>query len=230
MYLFRKFQQERNMKNTLTAVFVLLLFLCACKYKTTDEGSIIYHIEYQLPDSLKRYVKYLPKVATVYFKGDSTVSIQKSNQESTTIITDKKTNFMRVLLNSAFRQYVVDYNKADQAEEIGTLPPHTTTKQKDIKTIAGYQAAKYVLQDKLSGETTEAWFTKDISILPNSLTMVLDSTLGVPLAFTISQNVMKMKVTVQQVKFGPVPAAVFSTPKGYKLLTPQQLREMPVQN
>lgn len=218
------------MKNVFLAGLILMLFLLACNHQNNDEGSITYKLEYQLPDSLKRYAEFLPKEAKVYFKGDSTVSIQQSKQESTTIITDKKSNFMRVLLKSAFRQFMVDYNKAEQAEEIGTLPPHTITKQKETKNIAGYPAQKYIFKDKLSEETTEAWFTTAIAVPQNSLTMMLDSTLGVPLTFTISQPVMKMKVTVQQLKFEPVPAGVFSTPSGYHQLTPQQLREMPVEN
>ncbi|MGI4804570.1 MAG: hypothetical protein ACRYFL_07355 [Janthinobacterium lividum] len=218
------------MKNIFFAGFILMLFLAACNHKNNNEGIITYKLEYQLPDSLKRYAEYLPKEAKVYFKGDSTVSIQQSEKESTTIITDKKTSFMRVLLKSTFRQFMVDYNKTEQSEEIGTLPPHTVTKQKETKNIAGYPAEKYIFQDKLSGESTEAWFTKNIAVPQNSMTMMLDSTLGVPLTFTISQAVMKMKVTVQQLKFEPVPAGVFSTPTGYHQLTPQQLREMPVQN
>ncbi len=217
------------MKNILAA-FICIFFLSACNSKSNDEGSITYSLDYQLPDSLKRFAEFLPKEAKVYFKGDSTVSIQQSKQESTTIITDKKTEFMRVLLKSTFRQFKIDYNKAEQAEEIGTLPPHTVARQKQTKTIAGYPAQKYLFQDKLSGETTEAWFTTKIAVPQNSITMMLDSTLGVPLTFTISQAVMKMKVTVKQLKFEPVPAGVFSTPVGYTQLTPQQLREMPVQN
>ncbi len=218
------------MKKIIFLSFVLLAFLAACNRKNTDEGSITYQLEYQLPDSLKQYAEFLPKQAVVYFKGDSAVSIQKTNEESTTIITDRKTNFMRVLLKSAARQFVVNYNKSEQAEEIGQLPPHTIAKQNETKTIAGYNATKYVAKDKLSDETTEMWFTKDISLIPNSLTMPLDSTLGTPLAFTINQNGMKTKTTVKEIKFEPVPEGIFATPAGYVPLTPQQLRQMPVGN
>lgn len=218
------------MKNLMIAAFALLLFLVACHRKNTDEGLIVYQLEYQLPDSLKQYADFLPKEAIVYFKGDSAVSIQKTKEESTTIITDRKTNFMRVLLKSPARQFVVNYNKNDQAEEIGQLPPHTITMQNETKTIAGYQASKYLVKDKLTGETTAMWFTKDITIIPNPITMMLDSTLGVPLIFSINQNGMTTKTTVKEIKFEPVPATVFSTPSGYTPLTPQQLRQMPVGN
>ncbi|MGI4021250.1 MAG: DUF4412 domain-containing protein [Janthinobacterium lividum] len=218
------------MKKRIITAFILLVFFCACKNKTADEGSIAYQVEYQLPDSLQRYAEFLPKEATVYFKGDSAVSIQKSAQESTTIITSRKTDFMRVLLTSPDKKYVVDYNKAEQAEEIGNLPPHTLIKQSETKKIAGYLATKYLLKDKLSEETTEIWFTKEVAIIPNSLTMLLDSTLGVPLMFTINQNGTKVKTTVKEIKFDSVPATAFATPVGYKQLTPQQLRQMPVEN
>lgn len=218
------------MRKTLIAAFILSVFFCACKNKSADEGLIAYQVEYQLPDSLQRYAEFLPKEATVYFKGDSTVSIQKSAQESTTVITNQKTGFMRVLLTSPDRKFVVDYNKAEQAEEIGSLPPYTLTKQSETKKIAGYLATKYLLKDKLSEETTEIWFTKEVAVIPNSLTMLLDSTLGVPLMFTINQNGTKVKTTVKEIKFEAVPATAFSTPAGFKRLTPQQLREMPVEN
>ena len=41
---------------------------------------------------------------------------------------------------------------------------------------------------------------------------------------------MLIKHIVKQIKFEPVPAGVFSTPAGYEPLTPEQLREMPVEN
>lgn len=218
------------MKKTLITAFILTVLFCACKNKSADEGSITYQVEYQLPDSLQRYAAFLPKEAMVYFKADSTVSIQKSAQESTTIITNRKTGFMRVLLSAPDKKYVVDYNKAEQSEEIGSLPPYTLTKQNETKKIAGYLATKYLLKDKLSEETTEIWFTKEVAIIPNSLTMLLDSTLGVPLLFTINQNGTKVKTTVKEIKFEAVPATAFTTPAGYQKLTPQQLRQMPVEN
>lgn len=212
------------------AAFIALLsvIILSCKHKTENEGSIIYQVDYQLPDTLKRFAEFLPKQALVYFKGDSTVSIQKINNESTTVILNPKSNFMRVLLQSPRRRYMIDYNKEEQAEEIGNLPPYTITKTADSKSIAGYKATKYILTDKLSQDTTEAWFTKEIAITPNYLTIMQDSALGVPLSFTVNQNGMKIKTTVKQIKFEPVPPGVFSAPKGFTVLTPQQLMEMPV--
>ena len=189
-----------------------------------------YNIEYQLPDSLKRYLFYLPKSAKVYFRGDSAVSIQQMNDESTTIITSKPTDFMRVLLASSAKKYVIDYNKADQAQESPARLGYSYAASNEMRTIAGHKSSKYILTNKVTGESGEAWFTKEIGLVPNSLTMSFDTTYGVPLAFTTTSNGMIIKTTVKEIKFEPVPAGIFSTPAGYATLTPKQLREMPVEN
>lgn len=201
--------------------------LYSCSGKKT-EGSIYYIVEYQLPDSLKEYAEHLPKQALVYFKGDSAVSIQASKEESTTVITNQKAAFMRALLKSDEQKkyYVIDYDKPAQAEERTSMPSYTFTKTTEHKIIAGYDAYKYNLKEKLTGEAVEAWFTKDVSIIPNSLTLNLDTALGVPLAFTSKQNGIVIKTTAKDVKFETVPDGVFNTPKGYEFLTPQKFKEM----
>lgn len=244
------------MKKLILYSLGLLAFLSACSHKEIKQGSITYNIEYHLPDSLNKYLAFLPKSATVYFKGDSAVTVQQANEEATTVITYKPTNFMRVLLSSAAKKYVIDYNKADQDEEsparlgysyVADTAAKTVAENKTLKyspsnkgkgeeadtatkVIAGHKTLKYLLTNKVTGESAEAWFTKELSVIPNSLTMAFDSTYGVPLAFTISQNGMLIKTTVKQIKFEPVPAGVFSVPPGYQRLTPKQLREMPVEN
>ena len=210
-----------------TVLFAFIAFgLWGCS-KPQKQGVIIYQVDYQLPDSLKRFADFLPKNATVYFKGDSTVSIQQMKGEATTVIIDSKTNFMRVLLTSPAKHYVVNYNAAEQKEELGKLPPYSITRKNETKMIAGYHATGYIFTDKLTLDTTEAWFTKAISIPANYLTITQDSALGVPLSFSVNQNGIKIKTTVKTIRFEPVPAGTFSSPSNYIKLTPQQLREMP---
>lgn len=213
-------------------VFLLLVFICAlaaCSHKK-NEGVIVYKLAYTLPDSLRSYGDYLPTEAVIYFKGDSAVSIQKTENESTTVITYKPTGFMQVLLKSADKSYVIDYDKKDQAEEMAVMPTFSFTPRKGAKTMAGYKAKAYTMMDKMSLDSTEAWFTKDIIIPPNSLTAPLDTALGVPLLFSTNQNGIITRATVKQIKFEPVPNGVFTAPAGYEHLTPTQLREMPVDN
>lgn len=207
-----------------------MAWFSSCSHKQVIQGSISYNIEYKLPDSLHKYLFYLPRSAKVFFKGDSAVSIQQMNDESTTVITYKPTDFMRVLLASSAKKYVIDFSKADQAEESPARLGYSYEVSTETRIIAGHKALKYALTDKVTGESAEAWFTREIAVVPNSLTMPFDTTKGVPLSFTVSHNGMIIKTTVREIKFEPVPAAIFSTPAGYEPLTQKQLRDMPVEN
>ena len=210
------------------SLLIAVTALAACSHKK-NEGVIVYKLEYKLPDSLSSYGAYLPTEATIYFKGDSVVNIQKTEEESTTVITYKPTHFMQVLLKSPKKSYVIDFDKKDQAEEMASMPTFSFTPAKGAKTMAGYQAKAYIMKDKMSLDSTEAWFTKDITIPPSSLTAPLDTALGVPLMFSTNQNGIITKATVKEIKFEPVPDGVFTAPAGYQHLTPTQLREMPVE-
>lgn len=216
------------MKNALLFLLVISVLLISCKHKEIKQGTINYTIEYRLPDSLKQYIDYLPKSAIVFFKGDSTVSIQQAGDEATTVITNKPANFMRVLLRSSAQKFVIDYNKADQAEELPAKLGYAYTNTKETKTIAGHKASRYMLIDKFTGDTSEVWFTKELHIIPNSMTMTFDTTYGVPVAFTTRQNGILTVTNVRSIKFETVPPGVFSTPAGYKKMTPKELRNMPV--
>lgn len=217
-------------KNILLYAAFLLIFLNSCSRKEVKQGKIIYSIDYLLPDSLRRYAEYLPKTATVFFKGDSAVSVQQMNDEATTIITHKPTDFMRVLLSSSTRKFMIDFKKAEQADELPAHMGYTYTATTETKTIAGHKAIKYNLTDKETGLSSEAWFSKELALVPNSLTMVFDTTYGVPLAFTTRQGDMVTRTAIKEVKLEPVPDGIFSTPAGYQKLTPKQLREMPLEN
>jgi hypothetical protein len=218
------------MKQVFLFTAVPILLLAACTKKEVKQGQITYKIEYQLPDSLKKYEDFLPKAAIVYFKGDSTVSVQQAGDEATTVITHKPTGFMRVLLSSPNKKFQIDYERADQPEILPARAGYTYVSTNESTTIAGYKALKYELTDKATGLTSEAWFSKEISVVPNYLTTVFDTTYGVPLAFTTKQNGMPVKTTATSIKFGPVPDGAFSTPPGYQKITPKQFKDMPVEN
>ncbi|HEX3384852.1 MAG TPA: hypothetical protein VHS53_06680 [Mucilaginibacter sp.] len=217
------------MRKLLPAIPVMLIFLISCKHKEVKQGSVTYTIEYELPDSLKSYAAFLPKTAIVYFKGDSAVSIQQAGADATAVIMYKPTSFMRVLLRSDKAQYAIDYKKSEQADIL--LPAdYTYAATAESKIIAGHKATKYILTGKTTGIGNEVWFAKDIKLAPNYLTAAFDTTYGVPLAFDLTQNGTVTKTVVKEIKFEPVPDGVFSTPAGYKKITPEQFKNMPVGN
>ncbi|MBS1532962.1 MAG: hypothetical protein JSU01_21865 [Bacteroidetes bacterium] len=217
------------MRNVLLTIPIVLVLLASCKKKEVKQGTITYGIDYELPDSLKSYANFLPKSAIVYFKGDSTVTVQQAGADATTVITHKPTNFMRVMLRSDKAQYVIDYKKADQGDILhpANFIYAATT---ESKIILGHKATKFVLMDKNTLISSEVWFSKDIKMVPSYITAVFDTTYGVPLAFTLNQNGIITKTVVKEIKFEPVPDGVFSTPAGYKKLTPEQFKNLPVGN
>src|ERR1700740_3572452 len=100
------------MYKTLCCIASLAVFISSCHKKEVRQGKLIYTIEYSLPDSLRSYIAVLPQQAIVYFKGDSTVSVQQAGDAATTVITHKPTDFIRVLLRSSDKKYAIDYSKA----------------------------------------------------------------------------------------------------------------------
>jgi hypothetical protein len=206
----------------------LVTALAACG-KKEPQGRIIYTLKYELPDSLKNYIYYLPKEATVYFKGDSTASVHQSADESTTIITNSKTKFMEALLKSPHKKYSVIYSEADQKEERAMMPIFTAKKEAETKKIAGLDATRYTLTDKMTGQTSEAWFTTAIPVAQGYMSQMFDPALGVPLVFSANQNGMITHTEVKEIKLEKLPTGLFSAPAGYEKITYQQLRDMPIE-
>jgi hypothetical protein len=216
-------------RNILFLLAAGILFLAACADKK-KQGTIVYQLEYQLPDSLRGYAPFLPKQATVHFKDDSVMSVQGMPEESTTIITHQPSQYMLVLLKSATKSFQVNFNKSEQAQELPDMTAYSFAKDSTTKIIAGYNAQLYLMKNKVTGETSQAWFTHDLTIPPSALTMFFDQSMGVPLVFSTNQNGFITKTTVKQIRFEPIAEGTFGAPAGYQKLTPQQLKEMPVGN
>lgn len=198
--------------------------------KKIPQGKLVYTLTYDLPDSLRTYQDYLPKEAVVYFKGDSSVTIQQTGDESTTIIMHGPTNYMQVLLASAKKHYAINYSKQDQDDERANMPVFTAKKGSTTKAIAGYEAQQYTLTDKMTADSHEAWFSSAVQLPKNALGLVFDAALGTPFSFSTNQNGMITHTAIKSVDLKTdVPAGVFSAPANYEKLTPQQLKDMPVE-
>lgn len=218
------------MYKTLILAILLPLLLTACTNKPIKQGKITYAISYQLPDSLSRYAAYLPTQAMVYFKGDSTVTIQQQGDEATTVISYQPTSFLRVLLHSAAASYQVDYARSEQSTLLPAPLGYHYMPKKDSASIAGYRASKYEIEDKGTGLISEIWYSKKLTLPVNYLTMPFDTTYGVAVKFTTKQNEIPVTTTLKEIKFEAVPDGVFATPPGYSKITPQQFKDMPVGN
>ncbi len=214
-------------KLILCACFTLLCTIALAQTKV-KEGTITYTAEYTMPTGMEGMASSLPKELTVYFKGDSAVSMQKMGMANINMITNKKTDYMRLLLDIpvANKKFSVKFTPADQEVMSDKFPDYAGTAGTETKTIGAYKTQKYTLKDKKTGTDTEGWFTKDIEIAPNSFTMLYDQSYGVPVQFTSQQNGVSMKLTIKEIKEGQVPVGVFAAGKDYEEITFQQLQAM----
>ncbi|MXV15534.1 hypothetical protein [Hufsiella ginkgonis] len=215
------------MKKIILSALAFVFATAAFAQEKIKEGTIIYTVEYQLPDAMKPYASFFPREATVYFKGDSAKSVQVSTRSTTSVITDINASFMRLLLEAGVKKVYVSFTPAQQEEGLMALPEYAYTAGTETKTIGGYKALKYDQKNKKTGVSSEAWFTKDVSVVQNSLTAQIDESLGLPLVFTAAQaNGLTIKVTFKELKAGPVAAGTFSTPKDFQSIAIQDLTKI----
>ncbi len=214
-------------KITFTATLALLSTVSFAQKKLT-EGTITYQVEYDLPANMQQMKAMLPTEVSVYFKGDSTSTQNKTPMSTTNFVINSKTEFQRLLLDIPMmgKKYSVRFTPDDQEMMKEKFPELTFTESTETKEIATYKGKKYTVTDKASGKTSDAVFSKEIEIPANSLTQFFDKNYGFPLEFTTYQQGMTIKAVVKEIKEGKVPAGSFSASKEYEEITAAQLQGM----
>ncbi|TZF82757.1 DUF4412 domain-containing protein [Pedobacter sp. BS3] len=202
-------------------------FACGTFAQTAlNEGLITYQVEWQLPTQMQQMAGMFPTEMQVYFKGDSASTVAKSQMSSSVTLMNAKTGYQHLLLDIPMmsKKYSVNITPADREQMQDKWPEMNVKPTTETQTIAGYKAQKYQVTEKKSGQTFDAWFTKDISTPQNSLTQFFDASLGVPLKFNSFQNGLGIQATVKEIKSQKVPAGTFSVPGGYEDMSLEQLR------
>ena len=197
--------------------------------KKIDEGTFTYAVQWTLPPNAPpQMASMLPNEMKVLFKGDSSATLSNSKMSSTSTILNPKTEYARLLLDIPMmsKKFSIVFTPADQEEMKAQFPEYELTPGTENKTMAGYNAQKYVVKDKKSGTTFDAWFTKDIEIVQNSLSNMFDHSYGFPLEFNTVQNGMGIKAVVKEVKTEKVPAGSFSASGDYEEISFDQLKAM----
>jgi GLPGLI family protein len=192
------------------------------------EGSIIYTVEWKLPEQMQAMASSFPKELTVYFKGDSSSLKTESAMYSSTNILNVSKEYERLLLNIPMmgKKFSVVYSPADQERLQANLPELALKTGTETKTIAGYNVLKYAVNEKKTDQNSEAWFTKDIEVTPNALSRFFDKNYGFPVEFVSYVNGMSVKAIVKEIKAGPVPAGSFSASKDFEEISLEQLMQM----
>jgi len=216
------------MKKLILGAAIALVSTASFAQKALKEGIITYKVEWMPPPAMAQFASRFPTEMVVYFKGDSSASDTKTAFFSNKIIMNAKTEYVRLLVDMpmANKKYSVIFTPDDLEQAQEQNPEFETKATAETKAINGYNATKYSVKEKKSGQTFDAWFTKDITVTPNSLTTFYDKNLGVPLEFQTVANRMPIKASIKEIKEAPVPAGSFGASKEYEEITLAQLMGM----
>jgi len=192
------------------------------------EGTIIYTVEWKLPEQMAAMASSFPKELTVYFKGDSSSLKTKSAMFSSTNILNVSKEYERLLLDIPMmgKKFSVLLSPADQEKMQANLPELTLKAGTETKSIAGFKVIKHEVNDKKSNQNFEAWFTKDVEVTPNALSRFFDKNFGFPVEFVSFMNGLSVKAVVKEIKAGTVPAGSFSASKDFEEISMDQLMQM----
>jgi hypothetical protein len=192
------------------------------------EGTIIYAVEWQLPEQLKPMAANFPSELTVFFKGDSASMKSESQMYSSTSIVNTSKEYERILLDIPMmgKKFSVVFTPADQEKIQEKLPELVLTPGTESREIVGYKARKYQVNEKKTSQNFEAWFTKDIEVTPNSISRYYDKSYGFPLEFSSFLNGVTIKAKVKEIKPGKVPAGSFTAGSDFEEITFDQLMQM----
>lgn len=193
-----------------------------------SEGTIIYTVEWKLPEQMQAMASSFPKELTVYFKGDSSSLKTESAMYSSTNILNVNKEYERLLLDIPMmgKKFSVLFSPADQEKMQANLPELALKAGTETKTIAGFKVLKHEVNEKKSNQNSEAWFTKDVDVTPNALSRFFDKNFGFPVEFVSYMNGLSVKAIVKEIKAGTVPAGSFSASKDFEEISMDQLMQM----
>lgn len=193
-----------------------------------SEGNITYSVEWNLPEQMQEMQSNFPTEIKVYFKGDSSSTVTESQMYSSNFILNPVTQFEKLLLDIPLmhKKYAVTFTPEDRKKMADKMPQIELKDASETKTLVGYQVHKYAGIEKKGNQTFDAWFTKDVEVLPNALSRFYDKSCGFPVEFTTFLNGLSLKASLKEIKKSAVPAGLFSAGKDYEEITVDQLMQM----
>ncbi len=197
--------------------------------KKISEGTLIYSVEWKLPEQMAAMASNFPTELKVHFKGDSSSLKTESAMYNSTNITNLTKDYERLLLDIPMmnKKFSVIFSPADQDKIAANMPDLLLKAGTETKTVAGYSATKYDVTEKKSNQNSTAWFTKDVEVTTqNPLTRFYNKSYGFPVEFTSYMNGLSIKATLKEIKTDPIPAGSFSASKDYEEITFDQLMQM----
>jgi hypothetical protein len=115
---------------------------------------------------------------------------------------------------------------ADIEQSEALNPKLTGSQGAEKQTIAGYNCTKVTAVDAKSGAKYDVWITRDLNIVPNSISHLVSTFGGVPVKFVTFNQGIKMNAEIKEVKEAPVPKGYFTATKDYQSISMEDLKAM----
>ncbi len=219
------------MKTLLKAALILPLLIIAVHVhtkKVINEGKITYSTSYDIPASQWKNDGSLPTEIVIYFRGDSTAAIVKQGIATIKGVSVLKTNYHSMIID------VPDFNKKlfvlltseEVQKEKSFIPQFTAQNDTSTQIINGYHCFKINLTDNATGYNYELWVTKDISIVPNSVSRPVSLFGGVPIRFVTFNQGIKIYTELKLIEEISVPKGFFSASKEYSSISYEELKKI----
>jgi hypothetical protein len=166
--------------------------------------------------------------ATVYFKGDSSVTVTQSGPATIKILNNSKTDYFAVLVDVP----VANIKKAGigtpaEVEEMqAEYPEYTFTQTTETKQINGFNCKKVVAKDTKSGTTNDIWVTNDFTAPLGTAAKLFGKAGGYPVQFIVKQNGQEVTNILKSIDGSKVAAGTFGIPAGYDKITLTELKAM----
>lgn len=215
-------------KLTLCVLLATSILNKANAQKKITEGTITYAVSFELPADKQQYASMMPKEIITYFRGDSTASTVQQGPATIKNVQDYKTNYQSLLIDVpvASKKIAVVLTPADIEQIEAANPKLTPTPADEKETIAGYNCTKVTATDAKSGLKYDIWVTKDIDIVPNSMSKVVSDFGGVPVKFVTFNQGIKINAEIKEIKEAAVPQGFFSASKDYQTMSMDDLKAM----
>src|SRR5690606_30180710 len=180
-----KFMKNLLIRSTLVILLVGFTSTLVKAQKNISEGFVSYAAEYDLPADQQVLSSMLPKEYKVYFKNEvSKFTLDLGMMKNQVISNAKtKTGLMLMEIPMADQKMAIKVTPEDKKKQEAMMPDYDLQKTGETKTIAGYNAIKYIADDKKSDLKAEVWITTELSTPLNDFTESFSKIPGTPLEF-----------------------------------------------
>jgi len=206
---------------------LLLTSLDGWCQKILSEGRITYDLLVQTGSKEPQLADMFDGVTSVlYLKGSQSRMEMTTPLGTTVTLFDTRTSTGVVLKEYGNQKLLIHMDAQDWSDLNKKYEGIVFVPQKETKKIAGYDCQKTIAKLK-DGSSFTVFYTQELVTENREYDYQFKTLPGLPLEYESSVGNLKVKYTVSQISFDPVPMQKFSIPSsGYRELSYQESKQL----